>query len=164
MLKHERTTYGKVYGLVSVRLQRFLAQGHLDTVVGRRGRAALLLRLCADDDGYERIVGSVNTLLEAVLSYLSRQAAPPHDWRPGSDPSIGSNGGYRRSLSFFSMSSNTDRMLSRLNDLGYTTLTRPNGNLTQVGVPVDCKAKNLQTVLSFLRSNVEKAAWVRRPE
>ena len=64
----------------------------------------------------------------------------------------------------FSVAGNTERMVSRLQAMGYTTLTNPRGQLTQVGVPVDCKANNLQVVLDFLRRNVEQEAWVLRPK
>ncbi len=66
-------------------------------------------------------------------------------------------------LGAFSLESNADRMVSRLQSMGYTAQTQPRGQLTQVGVPVDCKAQNLKVVLDFLRKNVEPHAWVLRP-
>jgi hypothetical protein len=66
-------------------------------------------------------------------------------------------------LGAFSVGANVERMTNRLRAMGYTTLTQPRGSLTQVGIPVDCKAQNLQVVLGFLRKNVEQQAWVLRP-
>jgi hypothetical protein len=67
-------------------------------------------------------------------------------------------------LGAFSQHANTDRMIQRLQAMGYTTVTNPRQQLTQVAVPVDCKAQNLNVVLDFLRKNIEEKAWVMRPK
>lgn len=60
----------------------------------------------------------------------------------------------------FGVASNVDRMVRRLEGLGYSTATMPRGALTQVGVPADCESQEISRVLEELKVSVEAQAWI----
>jgi hypothetical protein len=60
----------------------------------------------------------------------------------------------------FSRDSNIKNQRTRLENLGYSVYTENIGNLTRVGVLVDCKEANLKSELSYIRANIESAAWI----
>ena len=64
----------------------------------------------------------------------------------------------------FSQTINADRMVRRLQSLGYAVRMIQHGTLAQVGVPVDCASPELHNIVTSLRATVDSATWVLRPE
>lgn len=60
----------------------------------------------------------------------------------------------------FGQQANVDRMVTRLQELGWSAVTMPRGELTVVGVPVVCRGTAMQADLSRLRTEVEAQAWL----
>ena len=60
----------------------------------------------------------------------------------------------------FGVSSNVDRMIDRLEGMGYGVATMPNRGLTQVGVTSTCDSLQIDKVLEDMRANVEAQAWI----
>ena len=59
----------------------------------------------------------------------------------------------------FGVSSNVDRMIVRLGNMGYGVATMPRNGLTQVEFRFPATAR-LEAVLSDLQQNVEGQAWI----
>ena len=60
----------------------------------------------------------------------------------------------------FGVASNVDRMLTRLQGMGYEVATMPNRGLTQVGVPMPCEGSEIEAALGDLQTHVEAQAWI----
>jgi cell division septation protein DedD len=60
----------------------------------------------------------------------------------------------------FSNASNVERMVERIEAMGYTASQIKGGGLTRVAIQTSCDPSQLQTVLNTARSSINPEAWI----
>src|SRR5690606_35305418 len=60
----------------------------------------------------------------------------------------------------FTSDENIQRMMVRLNDMGYTAVKLSGGNLTRVAIQTACERHELQQTLDKARSTIHPEAWI----